>query len=186
MKVYRLLPDVEHYSSFVVDDSTLDTLKLGEQLCERESLRKTWKPFRISRSLTGFTVDEPNMRANGDCVCIFLTPAVVLSQIAISALSDLLEENGELLPLTSNDGDFYLYHVTSIVDALDHKRAHLRYWSKESVRDVKHYSFDELRIEQLSIFRLPETRRIETLVTDAFVQETRVHSLGGFEFEELS
>src|SRR5260370_19682769 len=64
---------------------------------------------------------EGRVYAFNDYPCVNLTiPA--FSRRAVDVLRDLLEPNGELLPLVSSVGEYYAFNTTKVADILDHYR----------------------------------------------------------------
>ena len=71
-------------------------------------LSNNWKPPKVIGRVAPFN-DFP-------CVNMMLP---VFSHRACDVLKDFLEPNGELLPLDSDLGQYYLFNITKIIDALD-------------------------------------------------------------------
>lgn len=133
-----------------------------------------WKPVKV----TG------RVRAFNDYPCVSTISA--FSHRAIHALRDLLEPNGELLPLISDVGAYFAYNIlTSAHDALDVERSDIQWVTKPTmVSQVKRYIFDPEGVKALSIFIVPEDPMI-TFVTDVFVRRVQEHGLNGFSFVKL-
>ncbi len=107
----------------------------------------------------------------------------VFSRRAVEALADLLQGNGEALPISLGEEEYYLYNVTRVVDALDLARSEILL-SDDGLRVlmVKKYAFSEKLLLGLTIFKLPEAHTGTVLVTDAFVDRVRSKNLKGFWF----
>lgn len=115
----------------------------------------------------------------------YLTPGVpVFTPRSLTAVKDLLEPHGEILPLRSEDGVFFAYNITRIVDCLDVANSQVSFF-RDGVRimDVKRYAFFPERIAGIPIFKIPQFPRSEVFVTDEFVQRVRDHGLTGFRFK---
>jgi hypothetical protein len=124
--------------------------------------------------------------------CSSLAP--IFSQKAADALSDLLEGNGELLPLVCDFAQYYAFNVTREVEALDEERSEFKldselYDNPEDDPDfmlVTRFMFHPERVADLSIFHLPNRHRhCIPLVTDRFVQRVQEANLKGFAFKLL-
>ncbi len=110
-------------------------------------LKDTWKePAVVGR--VGAYNDFP-------CINMYY-PA--FSQRACDALRDLLEPNGELLPIRSNVGvKYYFYNITTVVDALAVEKCDV-FWLKPGVTagEIEVYAFHREKLAGLSIFYLYE------------------------------
>ena len=138
-------------------------------------LAPLWKPVKV----TG------RVRAFHDYPCVdLMIPA--FSRRAIDALRDMLEPNGELLPLVTTVGEYYAYNVTTVADILDETRSKISWLDrKRDIADeVRRYAFVDEEIPGLRIFRLV---RMPTsyYVTRAFVDRVEQHGLKGFGLEKL-
>jgi len=143
---------------------------------------RSWQPIRV-RLLT----DEeqgPKGMPTGDCP--YLESQVpVLSQRAVDALGALLTDNGEVLPLRYDEGSYYAYNVTRVVDALDKERSEIDYFDDGRVLDIDHHVFDLTRLRGVTIFKVPETAHRDVFVTTAFVRAVQEARLTGFKFVKL-
>jgi hypothetical protein len=139
-------------------------------------LASLWHPQRV----------VGNVRPYNDYPCVNLTvPA--LSKRAVDALRDMLEPNGELLPLVSSLGEYFAYNVTTVADILDHQRSDLAWFStgpRAVALHIRHYECIPERLSRLFIFRLVE-KPAATFVTQLFVDRVRQHGLQGFHFIRL-
>ena len=125
------------------------------------------------------------VRPFNDYPCVnLLIPA--FSRRAVDGLRDLLEANGELLPLASTVGEFYGYNITTVVDILDHDRSSIEWPDKRRVTafEIMRYEFFIEKMAGLSIFRLVEMPTT-TYVSQVFVDRVREHELQGFRFTKL-
>lgn len=81
--------------------------------------------------------------------------SVVLSQKAIDVLKGHLEPYGELLPLDVEGETYYIYNVTTIIDALDQENS-----VKRPNGIIKKACFDKSKVpSDMEIFKVPETQR---------------------------
>jgi hypothetical protein len=145
------------------------------------------------------TDDDTKIFPVGDCPFVpgfYVVP--ILSAKAVEALRDLLEENGELLPLICDEGTYYVFNTTTVIDALDEQRSGFTplqeidpdtFWDSapDDMRATRFEFFPE-KIDNLSIFRIPFGSNYAVnypLVTDRFVQRVEAAGLKGFEFQPL-
>ncbi len=133
-------------------------------------LAPTWKPLQV----------KGRVRLFNDFPCVSGYPA--FSAKAVEALRDMLEPNGELLPLETSVGTYFAYNPTSVKDALDRKNSEIN-WLKEpiSIFRVDHYEFLADQLSGLTIFKIPE-HTMHIYVTQAFVDRAVQHNLMGFDF----
>lgn len=133
-----------------------------------------WKPTRVVGNVQPWN-DFPTIGFN--------VPA--FSRRAVDALRDLLEPNGEILPLVSDVGEYYAYNVTTIADVLDVERSDITWGLDYKYASwISRHEFHADRLEGLSIFRLQQKTTFY-YVTDVFVDRIREHRLNGFDVEKL-
>jgi hypothetical protein len=134
-----------------------------------------WKPEPVSG----------RVRPHNDYPCVNLSiPA--FSERAVKALHDLLEPNGELLPLVSKVGTYFAYNVTTVADILDHEQSEIEWYddNRDIAMDITRYAFKPRKLHGLSIFQIVEEPS-RTLGSNVFVERVREHGLEGFEFKKL-
>ncbi|MES2788521.1 MAG: DUF1629 domain-containing protein [Planctomycetota bacterium] len=139
------------------------------------SLSKVWKPVEVEGRVSAFQ-DFPGVD--------MVFPA--FSRRACDVLRDLLEPNGELLPLVSNVGEYFFYNITQVVDILDYPNSisDLLFERPGTTEPIEYFAFQEKRMKGLSIFRLQELP-MWTLVSNEFVERVYTHGLNGFHFTKL-
>lgn len=109
----------------------------------------------------------------------------IFSRRAVTALADLLEPNGQLLPLVCNDGEYVAYNVTTVIDALDEERSQCKHIGRKVV-DVTKYELFRDRIGADPIFKLAQFRKGGRIyVTDQFVHRVEEGGLVGFLFQRI-
>lgn len=145
-------------------------------------LASVWRPRKVINSLPSQVNDYP---------CVGLR-VPTFSARALDALRDLLEPNGEILPLESDTGQYYAYNVTTVADVLDRQASQvnwphiykLRKQEPVIAQDITHYVFFADRVKPLAIFRIPEDV-VGYYVTDQFAQRVREHDLRGFDLRKV-
>lgn len=173
MQVYQLGRDANRYRWLsAVREEDFDAL-VG-----RPNLRRaTWTPIYVE-----YLNDKLNRKLpKGDFPTFGTVPT--FTQKAVDVLFDILVENGELLPLTSAEGPFYVFNVTRVVDALDKEQSDLKRFSDGTIMRVVRYAFDPQAIGELSIFRVPELPT--EFVTQRFVDRVESAGLKGFAFSKI-
>lgn len=138
-------------------------------------LRPTWEPIPVVGQV-GEYHDFP-----------MLGGKPVFSDRAVAVLRDLLEPNGELLPLeTETKNPYWFYNVTTIADVLDVDNSDCRFFSDPPTTavNIRYFSFHRELIEGLRIFRIPEYP-ILTIVSNHFVDRVIEAGLAGFSITKL-
>jgi hypothetical protein len=208
MKVYafyhentyqRAIPTEEQncYQEMLLTDDK-NTNKLRESMNSQgwfkgKSICDAWIPIRIVID------EETKIFPVGDCPFVhgfYVEP--VFSERAVEALRDLLQSNGELLPLLCDEGTYHVFNTTTVVDALDEQRSEFKplqeldpdlFWKAppDEMGITRHEFFSD-KVADLSIFRIPFGSNYAEnypLVTDRFVQRVAASGLKGFEFQLL-
>ena len=149
-----------------------------------DGTRRDWKVNRFGRKWMPPMV-KGRVRPFNDYPCIgLIIPA--FSRRAVDALRDLLEPNGELLPLKSDVGEYYLFNILTVADVLDLKRSKGDYICDPpgTATDISYFAFHERKLKGLSIFRLVDLTNY-VFVTDVFYDRVIKHGLNGFEFMKV-
>jgi hypothetical protein len=190
-EVYRLEKNVEdpRYEGFGLDreDSLRGKYGIDADFMPDDisTKRRAWTVTRMARLWTPQPVSG-RVRPYNDYPCCNLSiPA--FSERAVEALRDMLEPNGELLPLVSSVGTYYAYNVTTVADILDTDRSEVDWiLHAEGViaSSITQHEFRQEKLDGLSIFRLVEDPA-RTYVTNLFVERVRAHHLRGFVFKKL-
>lgn len=143
---------------------------------QQPQLSSKWKPLAVEGRVAEFN-DYPGLD--------MVLPA--FSKRAIDVLRDLLEPNGEILPLSSRTKTkFFFYNVLKIADVLNRSKSVCDFWCRPTTTatNIKYFQFHEKKIQELSIFRIPEFPR-STMVTNLFVDRVAANELKGFEFTKI-
>jgi hypothetical protein len=122
----------------------------------------------------------------------------VFSRQALDTLSDLLQGNGEILPLSCDEGEYYLFNITRIIDVIDRDHSEFKFESEldpdfgaldedgPDFQVITRCEFYPDQVKDLTIFKIPrEYHKNTPMVTDNFVRRVREAGLKGFEFELL-
>jgi hypothetical protein len=102
----------------------------------------------------------------------------------VDYLRDLLEPNGELLPVRHRNGIYYLYNCTTLVNCLDLERSVYEMFDDGTIDSFEKYAFHEELVKDLSFFRLrPEP--LDLLCTQVVVDRVKKYGLNGFRFIKM-
>lgn len=111
--------------------------------------------------------------------------ALVMRRSAVDALRDLLEANGELLPLSTEDGVELFVLNAQVIDALDEANSVLwRFPGTNRIMDIKKPAFLGSKLEGVDLFRVPH-RAMPTYVSERFVERVQAAGLRGLVFEKV-
>jgi hypothetical protein len=113
------------------------------------------------------------------------TDALVMRRKAVDALRDLLEANGEILPLEDEGGAELFVLNARVLDALDEQRSEIvRFPSSDRIMRIKSVAFQESVVRGADIFRLP-LRASSTYVSERFIEAVAKAGLVGLEFNNV-
>jgi hypothetical protein len=177
MNVYSLVADANKYQNLVFVN-TDDDWKVIYQF-NGTSIGSAWRPRSVE---VLYDEDHAEDRPRSDFPSLF-GHLPVFSRRAVEVLESLLKENGELLPLDCKDGDYFVFNVTRVVDALDEAHSELVRFSDGKIMDIKRFIFQADRLTDIDIFKLPQMPLGKIFVTDKFVRVVQEAGLTGFAFE---
>ena len=111
-------------------------------------------------------------------------PLLTISDKALSVLENILIENGEILDIKSPKG-FHFFHCTNIIDALVEEESELVWLDKEKgwLSGINKFVLDKNKIQEQTIFRLPNANCRYTIFGDEFKNLVLKHKLKGIHFE---
>lgn len=185
MEVYQLKPMLDDPRFDEFDFEELPSLIGNEWLYQdfegRDRAKLSWEPVPLSEVWTP-QYARGAVRGYVDYTRVSRVPA--FSERAVKVLRDSLEPNGELLPLKTDTGTYFVFNILTKSTALDVARSEARFVpdsAKETAFSVEYFAFDEDRLQDHSIFRIREYPAA-VLVTDAFKQRVEQAVLNGFYF----
>lgn len=113
----------------------------------------------------------------------FLIPSIpLIHERLIDSLSSLLTPYGELLPMPSENGIYYAYHVLKAYDALDWERS-ITYRYPKSLVQIQRYEFQVEKVKRPLFFRLPHSYA-PFFATESFLQRLNDLNGEGWQFEK--
>ena len=97
---------------------------------------------------------------------------------------NILIKNGEILDIKSPKG-FHFFHCTNIIDALIEKESDIVWLDKERgwVSCINKFVLDKNKIQEQTIFRLPNVNCRYTFYGDEFKNLVLKHHLQGIHFD---
>ena len=179
MNVYRLRADCDHYQNLTLVNFDDDWETLYE--FKGMPIDAAWRPLRVRPLEEDLSLQS----APGDCPSLF-SGEPTLSLRAAEVLDEILDGNGELLPLECEEGRYFIFNVTRVVDALDEMNSEIvRFANSQRVMTIKRFGFVPAQLEGVDVFKLPQLPLAHVFVTDNFVSRSRESGLLGFRFEWL-
>jgi len=142
----------------------------------------SWKPIRMRR----LKFIDGKLRQPSDFPCG--SGGLIMTEAAKEKIGSYLEKYGEFLPLRCDEGNYWLFHVTHFVDALDENASHVLRSSDHPnvVLMIHRHIFQPANLTADWMFKLPQSRgRGEIYVTDPFVDLIRTSGLTGLEFKRV-
>jgi hypothetical protein len=104
---------------------------------------------------------------------------------AADALHDILDANGEVLPLSTDDGVELFVLNARVIDALDEANSSLmKFPGTNRIMRIKKVAFVASTIEGVDLFRLPH-RASSTYVSERFVERVKAAGLRGLAFNKV-
>lgn len=191
MEVFSLKPGADHplYGSlsFELQPSLFGNEFLFEDFEGVDRGKLSWTPNRLTPVWTVKQARGPvsiynDYPADGNIVSFF-------SQRAVEALRDLLEPNGELLPVETKVGTYFAYNILTKSTALDVTRTKAFFGQpgdgeKETAYSIDRHEFHEAQIAEHAIFRLREYPP-DVYVTSEFKQRAEAAGLKGLFFYKV-
>jgi hypothetical protein len=143
--------------------------------------RDTWTPVsvRILRH------DEHGVRLSPAELPWLGSHVLVLTAMAANVLRRDLEPFGELLPLSCDDAELYVYNALRVIDALDEDHAELVRFSSGRILKIVRHAFRPAAVKDVHVFKIPQMLRGSIFVTTEIVAAARSAGLKGTEFEQI-
>lgn len=136
-----------------------------------------WTPVRVRRvrpsKREGFRAsDSPYFSSMG----------LVFRRSAVDALRDILDANGELLPLEDEEGvELFAYNVQAL-DALDHQLTQGSRYENGRIKMASNHVFIPSIVDGVDIFRQAQERASRVYLSERFLQRWKKAKLKGLDF----
>lgn len=175
MKVFTLKPDANRYQGLLPADRS-NSLELFHRF-NGTPFGASWVPWKVE-------IDRAEGYENlpfGDFPGMALH-VPVFTERAAALLEPLLSGNGELLPLVCDEGSYFAYNVTAILDALDVERSSILRFTDGGIMNITRHEFFPEKVTS-PIFKIPQTPLMDVFVTEEFQAAVSKHDLKGFLFK---
>lgn len=172
MRVYMLDADGDSYRGIYFYDE--DSILGFTERFDGAPMKNSWTGKELFKYV-------PRYLPKGDTPS-FHASIPVFNARAVEVLADLLEPNGELLPIRCQGEDLFLFNVTRLVDALDEENSRLERFDDGRIWDIKLYSFFREKLVTEAVFKLPQITSSWVYATGPFVERVQAAGLRGFDF----
>jgi hypothetical protein len=140
-------------------------------------------------------VSDPVRTKRGDFHGFTSGGFIIGMSVLQSALGDILSRAGELLPasLDRTGEQVFVFNCTAVYNCLDRSKTQMRTTPDGEVAiEIKRYAFHADHVGASSVFKIPETHRVEVYVLsgreepdDEFIAQYRAHRFIGLNIEEV-
>ncbi|MBA4601974.1 imm11 family protein [Thermoactinomyces mirandus] len=181
MKVYKLSPDYRFKSMMYYSNKDAEYFTyVYDHYWNKEPITPIWKPIRLKVS----EIDKDNPNPLPDCL-LMLGDVLIFSEKGKSHVKRHLSDYGEFLPLISECGSFYAFHLLEQINALDEEKSEvLRFKSSGRIKRITNYVFKPNQIASRLLFKIPQNPAA-IFVTDEFLSLICDSGLQGFDFKFL-
>ena len=143
-------------------------------------LGKRWKPIRVER----VRVNNRESGRPSDAPYMFKSGVLVFRRSAVDALRDMLDANGELLPLEDTAGvELYAYNPRHVLEAIDYSQSKGHPGLRGGLAVVNTHVFFPNVVEGVDIFRQVYEPIGKIYLSERFLQRWKKAKLKGLDFE---
>lgn len=116
----------------------------------------------------------------------YLNPGFyAFNEKALSVLRNILEENGELLPLPIKGEQWMAFNPTNEIDCIDSEETEWKIRRSGDKGRILKLVLNESDCKDAAIFQIPETNKNSFYISEDFVNIVTVNQLTGIEFHKL-
>lgn len=172
MKVYAIQPKYDEYKGYLVKDELKARAQYGSARCKGQPL--DWPaPLEI-------VADEEDIGIPEADIGLLTIGSLVLTEGAHTALKEVAEQYGQLLPLQYGARTLWLWNITNAPGALDKERS-----TFNDFGGVTNPVFSAAKMADNTVFKLQEDNFTGIYCNDIFRELIESHNFSGLEFEEL-
>lgn len=184
MKIYKILRDSEHYMEFTTDlEEMLD--EIGPEVGDLEFMHFSRHNLRLAdhwKNFFGtFKKIQPGATTIPDITC-WRDATLVLSEAASNSLKQILQPNGELLPITCNDEKYYIFNCLSLAE-IDKSKSK-QHSLEEGLIEFENIKFEEGSILGKALFKSKDEGCTAIFCTDEFVELMKNSEVKGVRFSK--
>ena len=143
----------------------------------------SWSPIHM-QFLREDRRGRPRVRA--DFPWAGVSSRIILRPNAFRLLEPHLAEYGEFLPLTSPEGELWVFNVLRVVDSLDIDKSSIEYVPDVGgISHIKSYVFRESDVDNNVVFKIPQELRGPMYCTESLVNLVESSGFTGLGFRLL-
>ena len=174
MKIWKLGTEVDKYDNL----QRMESWSWEEtQSFDGRNKSECWDPIKVKRM-------EPEKGLSLSDTPWLNTPIPIFSGRVKKAMESFLGDAVEFLPITFDEGEFWIVNVTNVLDCIDYEKAKLRrFASSGRVMLFEKYCFIKERVMDENIFKIPELPIMYPFVSDRFKEQIELNKFCGFKFE---
>jgi hypothetical protein len=143
---------------------------------------RTWQPKLLKKTWPTPRV-VGNVRRFNDYPCINMSKPA-FSQRAVDLLRDMLEPNGELLPVKHRIGTYYFYNCTRMTNCVNLSKSDTEWFDGNVICSTNGLVFIDKLFKGLTIFK-ERTVLSEIFCSQIFVDRVEAAGLQGFNFTPI-
>jgi Immunity protein family (Imm11) len=168
LAIFTFEADSDHYAGLTCSDDSM--ARLTRIRFDGTALLPGWSPLHVR------AVPPGAPRSNFPAF-----PEMAVDGRAVEALRDVFGRAGELLPLESPDGEFYIFNVLAMVDCLDESASKGRRFPSGRFMWIHEHVFSAERVGDAEIFKIPQLALgPHVYLTSRFVELVERSGLTGF------
>lgn len=173
MKIWQLSFDVDNFDNFIPE---IELTATEVQSFDGRPKKINWTPIKVKRM-------EPEKGLLLGDAPGFTIP--VFSKRALEFLYPIIGDSSEILPLLTDEGEFYGINVTAVVDVIDYaKSEYLTYNDGKRIMAFKKYAFVQNHVlMHHNIFKIVDEPTRRAYVSDKFKRVVEDNELTGFKFK---
>jgi hypothetical protein len=136
----------------------------------------SWRPLPVQIEPSEAMANFPPGLASGVLLC---------DKRALEFIQPLIAKSAEVLPLHSQEGNFYIVNITDVIDCLDHSASEFEYFRSGDIKRILRYIFKSDCINGKPIFKIREKQRGPIYVSDEFKAHVESNKLTGLTFRKV-
>lgn len=110
----------------------------------------------------------------------------ILNEKSYKILYPYIKNEVQIFKTKSENDNLYVVNVTNIIDCLDYDKSEIkRFPSSDRVMRIIKYVFKIEKLNNTTIFKLPENPKGKSYVTEEFKKVVEENHIKGFKFKEL-
>ena len=179
MNIFIVTADSNRYQNLVFKSES-DNILLSQ--FDGRSLLNSW-PMPSVKVLRDNKLNQNLPQSDFPSIA---THVPLFSMRAARKLKGILDTNGEILPVSCDEGKYVMFNVTKVIDALDEVSSVIkRFHSSGRIMDIIRHAFIMEELMNVTIFKIPQVTLMNVYVTGRFRDMVLDNQLVGFRFVKV-